>query len=98
MTVFTYEKVKDLLEAASELLGNIYDAGQQAPDVICDEDDDYPRDEDGDPVFHDVFALQQAVDALRAEDTTVPAGWDKIEADDVPLDSPSRMIYHPDPE
>jgi hypothetical protein len=70
MTVFTYDKVKALMDAASELLGNIYDAGQQGPDIVSD-DDSYQVDEDGDPVYSDVFALQQAVDALWEEDNPV---------------------------
>ena len=84
MTVFTYEKVKRLMAAAETMLANIYDAGDHAPRFGSPEDSEgFPRDEDGDIVYPDVWELHQALDALEVEDgDTVPAGWDKIEADD----------------
>lgn len=90
MTVFTYEKVKRLMEAVEEILANIYDAEDHTPSSGSPEDyKDFPRDEDGDIVFPDVFELNEALKALEIEDDalptsgddTVPVGWDKIEAD-----------------
>lgn len=92
MTVFTYEKVKRLMDAANDLLCNLVDAGETGPMIVTSDHDDLPKDDDGNPVFSDVFELQQAVDALWSEelgtdalpisgDDTVPVGWDKIEGD-----------------
>ena len=69
MTVFTYEKVKRLIEAADVLLTNIYDAEEhtpQSPDV--QEYNDFPRDEDGEIVYPDVWELHCAWKALVDED------------------------------
>ena len=68
---FTYEKVKRLMEAAETILSNIYDAGEHAPSSGDTEDyADFPRDEDGDLVYPDVWELNQALAAVEAEDAT----------------------------
>lgn len=55
----------DLLEAAQEILLNAIDAdafgpGNQGPDG------DWPCDEDGDPWYHDYWALRQAIAKAEA--------------------------------
>ena len=69
MTVFTYEKVKRLMDAAETILANIYDAEEHTPSSGSPEDyADFPRDEDGDLVYPDVFELNEALKALESEE------------------------------
>ena len=63
-----YDKVEALIDAASTLLGNMYDSGSQGPSKMdADENLDLPKDEDGDPVWPDVWDLQAALDDIRSE-------------------------------
>ena len=68
MTVFTYEKVKALMDAADALLTNLSDAGGWGPEDCCI-DDSYPLDTDGKPVFQDNWDLHCAWKALTEEDS-----------------------------
>ncbi|MCX7428800.1 MAG: hypothetical protein NTW96_24635 [Planctomycetia bacterium] len=55
-----------VIEAARELLDNIVDAGEHTPELGANEDD-YPRDADGDPWYHDCWKLYQALTDYDAE-------------------------------
>jgi len=72
MKVYDRDKVEELIEAASTLLGNMYDNGSAGPSKHDTDAADLPKDEDGDPVWPDVFELQQAVDAIRNDGQSEP--------------------------
>lgn len=54
-----------VVEAASQVLNNLVDAGAHGPDL--GDYDGFPRDEQGDPWYHDLWALRAAL-ALADKD------------------------------
>ncbi|MFH1921778.1 MAG: hypothetical protein ABIP48_18085 [Planctomycetota bacterium] len=54
-----------VIEAARTLLNNLIDADEYGPKLVTD--DEFPRDEDGDPWHTDCWELYQALNAYDAE-------------------------------
>ena len=53
-----------LVDAASDVVGNAIDCGEFGPPLgSIDSDANWPRDADGDPWYHDLWELQQAIEA-----------------------------------
>lgn len=56
---------KPVVDAARELLDNLIDSGANQPELAPD-DDEYPRDDDGNPWYSDCWKLYQALAAYDA--------------------------------
>ncbi|MCX7424718.1 MAG: hypothetical protein NTW96_03680 [Planctomycetia bacterium] len=56
---------KPVIEAARELLDNMIDSGENHPELPSD-DDEYPRDDDGNPWYSDCWKLYQAIEDYNA--------------------------------
>ena len=67
--------VQALVEAAQALLADACDRGEAMPDKNCleEEDNPWPRDEDGDAWFADYFALREALKPFDPKLVPAPA-------------------------
>ena len=54
-----------VINAARTLLDNLIDADQHRPELAAD-DDEYPRDDDGNPWYSDCWELYQNLNAYDA--------------------------------